>query len=159
MTAAVSSTTISGRQILNFAAALDRSTDGAVQCSVGLKDRLTRRNQLFMPFITTINLGMEQSAKATYVSDIEGFCKLWCSEQSLQTDDVQLIRGSCDMGGTLLKVSFSFLTSCSDEQHDVVGSAVSQSGVRRICVFLVASGVKESYDVMKKLLQLVDNKI
>ena len=110
-----------------------------------------------MPFITTINLGMEQSAKATYVSDIEGFCKLWCSEQSLQTDDVQLIRGSCDMGRPLLKVSFSLLTS--DEQHDVVDSAVSQSGVRRICVFLVASGVKESYDVMKKLLQLVDNKI
>lgn len=97
--------------------------------------------------MSTIDLCKEPHAKATYVSDT----KVWCSEQSLPPDDVQLIRGSCDFGATCLKVSFSFVTS-----NDLHASAVSQYVVRRICVFLLVSGVNESYEVMKKLLELVD---
>jgi len=135
--------------MLQFASALTRSTDGAVQCAVGLKDAITLRNKLFKPFITTVVLCKATPAKATYISDTEGYCQVWCSEQTLQPEDVQLIRGSCDFGGTGIKVSFSFLVA-DDLRH----SAVSQSGVRRVCVFLLASGVKESYEVMKSLLQL-----
>jgi hypothetical protein len=70
---------------------------------------------------------VSDAAYAIYVSEVRGFCNLWCPEQSLSRDEVLLIRGSCDGGGRSIKISFSFLV----KQDDVDDRDVRQSGVRR----------------------------
>jgi len=153
MSSALSSTNISGRQSLKLSKALNRATNGDVIVQQGLKDAITRRNHTFLPYLKVVELDSDTHAVASYVADVAGFCKLWCAEQSLCHSDVKLIRGSADGGGKTIKISFSFLTL--DEPLDCV---VAETGVRQVCMFVLATGVKESYHVMQRLLQLIDTR-
>ena len=152
MISALGATNIIGRQSLKFAQALSRASDGDVLVQPGLKDAITRRNQMFLPYLKSTDLKLDTAGVATFVSDVKPFCKLWCDEQSVSAADVKIIRGSADGGGNSIKISFSFLT-CDDAEV-----AVAETGVRRICMFVLATGVKESYDSMKSLLQLIDTR-
>ncbi len=72
----------------------------------------------------------------------------------------RLIRGNVDGGGSgpfsgSIKVSFSFI----DPTCDVSSGGSKKTGVRCAHVFAIATGVKESYEVVKVLLGLFDFKI
>jgi len=137
----------SARSTLVFAAALGDSNEEKV--APGLKDALLRRNKMFAPFLRQQQFGMAVGSCVTFIGDVRGACTLICEEQNLAYDDVTLIRGSVDGGGGSLKISFSFLTALARR-------GFSESGVRHVYVFCLATGVAESYHVVEGLLNILD---
>ncbi len=135
--------------------ALHKHTKGQLAVSPGLKDQLTRNNQIFMPFVEHTALQTAANGTAVYISDMPGFCKVLANEKAIDPADVDLIRASVDGStGHTIKISVSFLSASTNSSGS--RERFLSSGVRQIYVLVFATGVDESYSVVQELLSLVD---
>ena len=137
---------------MTFARKLNELSPGKSAVEPGLKDAITARNHLFLPFIESTSV---ENGTAMYLSNMPEVCRLICREARIDAEQIDLIRGSCDGGGDSVKISFSFI------DVKAVGKARNNheqlaTGVRKVFIFVLTTGVNESYTIMKHLLKLID---
>ncbi len=146
---------LTGRGAVAFASALHEQTRGQVAVGPCLKDKLTVINQTFMPFTDSTDLKTAASGTAVYIGDMRGFCQVLVDENAFCPADVDLIRASVDGStGHTIKITVSFLSASTNSTDS--RKRFLDSGVRQVYVLVFATGVDESYDVVKELLSLVD---
>lgn len=160
---AVSVCGMSTKMALDFAAALEMATanEGTpLKFEPGMRDAMYALNKMFESFTKQVNLTCGEGA-AVVMYQWEKFYLAVCESENVSPDDLLYSTWSVDHGRTSLKVTVSLKWRVNERPTKKQCSParlrkLTRTGVRKLYVIALVTGVKETYTVLQSLLGVLD---
>jgi len=147
---------MSSRMAWQFKVALEEASAAEgrpVRVLGNIQKAAVQLNLKFRACISTVNFHHGE-ASATIISDWPAFLEQLCALEKRSQEELESSTWSIDHGGKTLKVTGSFLFEQPDDEKQT-RIRYRATGVRKLYCFALVTGVKESHEVVRKLLDLL----